>query len=126
MTPAAARAIPAKVPTEVRPARDLLTVVADAPAAEPDELPEPLPPLPPSEKPVAVALAEVLEPEAVPDADAEPDALEEAAATDETVTPADCLQVPANEDNAVDLSLSEQALWMSFCTVDASFEQMVL
>jgi len=66
MTPAAARAIPAKEPTEVRPARDLLPAVADAPAAEPDELPEPLPPLPPSEKPVAVALAEVPEPEAVP------------------------------------------------------------
>jgi len=60
------------------------------------------------------------------DAEAEPDALEEAAATDETVTPADCLQVPAKEDNAVDLSLPEQALWMSFCTVDASFEHMVL
>jgi len=60
------------------------------------------------------------------DAEAEPDADEEAAAADETVTPADCLQVSAKADNAVDLSLPEQALWMSFCTVDASFEQMVL
>jgi len=66
--------------------------------------------------------------EAEPDTepDAEPDEDEEAAAIDETVTPADCLQVSAKEDNAVDLSLPEQVLWMSFCTVDASFEQMVL
>jgi len=119
---------------ETRPAPDLPPAVADGLAADLLELPEPFPPLPPSEKPVAVDLADVAE--AVPDADAEaepdtepdaePDEDEEAAAIDETVTPADCLQVSAKADNAVDLSLPEQALWMSFWTVDASFEHIVL
>jgi len=105
--------------------------VADGFAAEPLALFDPLPlldPLPPSAKPVAVDLTDVAEavPEAEAEADAEAAAVEEAAATDETVTPADCLQVSAKADNAVDLSLPEQALWMSFWTVDASFEHIVL
>jgi len=65
MTPAAAMTMPAREPTEARPAPDLKEPVADGPAADLLALPEPLPPLPPlppfppSEKPVAVALAEV-------------------------------------------------------------------
>jgi len=46
---------------ETRPAPDLPPAVADGLAADLLELPEPLPPLPPSEKPVAVDLADVAE-----------------------------------------------------------------
>jgi len=51
----------------------------------------------------------------LPEAEAEPEAeepaeVEDEAATDETVTPAACLQVSAKEDSAVDVSPPEQAL----------------
>lgn len=58
----------------------------------------------------------------VPEAD-EP-FVEDAAATDETVTPAD-LQVSAKADNASDLA-SPQTLWIVFCTSDACLLQIVL
>jgi hypothetical protein len=64
MTPAIAMTIPAKEPTEARPAPDLLeAVVAEARAEEALELPdpEPDPDTLPSVKPVAVALADEAE-----------------------------------------------------------------